>query len=130
MGKLALHYCGKNADLEILKSTVSQARLNSMLMFEQNPKFWPGIHSIDADFFLLMLDEKSNELKLAETDEIIKRYKEQFARYGTANFIDSAKSQFDFYLRFITDRDIRLILKRVKDGLAGGIVKVLPGVRR
>jgi pimeloyl-ACP methyl ester carboxylesterase/tetratricopeptide (TPR) repeat protein len=118
MAKLALHYCGKNADFEILKSTVAQARLNSMLMFEQNPKFWLGIHSIDADFFLLMLDEKSNEEKLVETDEIIKRYKEQFARYGTGNFIDSAKSQFDFYLRFITDRDIRVILERVKEGLA------------
>jgi CHAT domain-containing protein/pimeloyl-ACP methyl ester carboxylesterase len=115
---LAAHFVnGIEVDKDKLITTVEQARRIGLEENERNPNFWSAIHVIDADFFLLLLEDLSDRKVLKRIDEIIARYKEQFAQFGNANTIDSVKSQFDFYLLFANDNHVVRMLKRVKSSL-------------
>jgi len=118
MGMIAIHGSGQKVNLKNLKATVTQVGQNGRMMNERNPEFWAGIHALDAELFLLLLDELDDAERNAKANEIIRQYLEQFALYGNSNFIDSVKSQFDFYLMFVTDESIRAILNQVKEGLS------------
>ena len=115
---LAAHFVnGIEVDQDKLITIVEQARRIGLEENERNPDFWSGIHVIDADFFLLLLEDLSDKKAQKRIDEIIARYKEQFSQYGNANTIDSVKSQFDFYLLFANDSHVVRMLKRVKNSL-------------
>ncbi len=117
MGLAAHHINGIDVDETNLVATVEQARKIGMEENEHNPNFWSAIHVIDADFFLLLLEDLSDRKAQKRIDEIIVSYKEQFALNGNANTIDSVKSQFDFYLLFAKDSHVVRMLKKVKSSL-------------
>lgn len=98
-------------------AVVEQAGRSGKAMTDRDPSYWHGIHAIDADFFLLVMDETIDTAVKDKINEIILRYKEQFDRYGNANYNDSVRSQFEYCLKFAIDQRWKRIFKQMHDGL-------------
>jgi pimeloyl-ACP methyl ester carboxylesterase/tetratricopeptide (TPR) repeat protein len=118
-GLAVRHISGTAVDRDGLVAVVKRAGEIGCQENERNPNFWSAIHAIDADFFLLLMEDLSDKGTARKTDGIIEHYKAQFALNGNTNTIDSVKSQFDFYLLFSGDKNVEKFLKQVKKGLQG-----------
>jgi tetratricopeptide (TPR) repeat protein len=116
-GLAVRHISGTAVDREKLIATVRRAGEIGRQENGRNPNFWSAIHAIDADFFLLLMEDLSDREATRKTGEIVERYKAQFELNGNTNTIDSVRSQFDFYLLFAKEKNVEKLLKQVRKGL-------------
>lgn len=115
MGQLVLSSNGVPVDKHKLREVIEKAGQNGTAMNAANPGFWNGIHAIDADVMLLLLDTTEQDSYETSVDKLVRRYKQQFADYGSANGIDSVRTQFDFYLQFAAEDALKM---KIQDLLA------------
>ncbi|MBU4263128.1 MAG: CHAT domain-containing protein [Proteobacteria bacterium] len=109
-----------------IRNLLDQATMAGQRLEEKDPRFWNGVHAIDADLYRFILTRMKGGLEIdgvPDTKELNERYNNLADKYGTPRKMGSVADQIKFVARFLPEKEMKEVkhdLEKLAENLRKG----------